>query len=167
MANINKNDKKINLIINKLSNVLEQLCANDSKINTNNVTILANNIKKEAINLFNLRSLPKISFNHYLNKSIGLLTKESSTVIYSLIILDRFISRGIILNKYNIYLCFFISFLISVKINEDKVYNDYVYAKLGGIDVKTLITLEKIYLDVIDYDIIVNEEDFKMYKSNF
>ena len=165
----NKYETKFSSIINRICQVLEQLCT--VSINTKPIIPMDSNLNNHfllnAINLFNLKTLPNLSFKEYLEKSIVSLTNEENTIIYSLIVLDRFISSGIILTKYNLFLSFLVSFLISVKINEDKIYADNVYAKLGGIDLKTLSTLEKIFLDVVGYNIIVSEEDFKIYKSSF
>ena len=75
-------------------------------------------------------------------------------LVYKLII--NYPNLNIINNK-NIILIYFISLIISIKLNEDKIFNNNDYAVIGGISVKLLLNLEFIFLDLINFNVLINE----------
>ena len=167
-------DSKIILLLNnnlgeiyasKISYILKRInMKNESqKLSYSN----SNSCKAKHLKYFELLSAPALSFEKYLNKLVFPLTSDSSTIVYSLILLDRFINSGLIINETNQHLSFFISFIIATKLQEDLIYEEHIYCKYGGLTKLALAKLEKIFLESIDYNIYVTAKEYNFYLKNF
>ena len=89
---------------------------------------------------------------------------EDSTLIIALIYIDRIcIKKGITLTQYNIHRLLFTSILISIKYNEDIIYDNLYYSKIGGVPKAELSKLENEFLKMIGFDLFVSEEVYKKY----
>ena len=56
--------------------------------------------------------------------------------------------------------------VITVKFYDDNFYENKIYAKFGGISTKELAFLEKEFLKMIDFDLMVDRDTFdKFYKN--
>jgi len=59
-----------------------------------------------------------------------------------------------------------VSFYSAIKLNEDYLYKDTYYAKLGGFSIKNLGESETEFLSNINYDIFVSSLEYFEYYSN-
>ena len=120
-----------------ISLILEEL------INQNrNLNIYTKKVYDQSKMVFSCHKKPKISLLDYINRIIKYTYLEKSTLIISLIYLDRICQNDILLTDYNIHRLLFISIIISIKMNEDRVYaNDY-YAQVAGVPLKELNNIE-------------------------
>lgn len=108
--------------------------------------------------------IPKISIFDYLLRIQKYSEIENSTLIIALIYLDRIlIKKEIKLSKYNIHRLLFTSILISIKYNHDCINKIIYYSKIGGVQIKELIILEKEFLKIIDFELFVSDEMYKKY----
>ena len=73
--------------------------------------------------------------------------------------------KGITLNKDNIYRILFTAILVSIKYNEDVIYDNLYYAKIAGLPVKEINYLERKFLEIINYDLFVSDELFQKYNE--
>ena len=139
-ANNNENlvSNKLKVVIEKLSSVLYNLVVSNQQ-DINNSTNNYNN-NNSSISSFDLKSTPNISLENYILR-ITIYSKISeSTLICALVLLDKFISNTKIeLSFNNIYLLILSSIQAAMKVNEDIILNDFNYAFLGMINIKTLI----------------------------
>ena len=107
---------------------------------------------------------PKISLFDYLFRIQKYSEIENSTIIISLIYLDRICSKkGIKLTKYNIHRILFSSILVAIKYNEDIIYDTKFYSKIAGVSVDELKILEYSFLKIIDFQLFVSDELYKKY----
>ena len=82
----------------------------------------------------------------------------------ALIYIDRVcIRKGLTLTNYNIHRLLFTSILISIKFNEDIIYDNLLYSKIGGVLVAELNKLEHEFLKMIGFSLFVSEEVYKKY----
>jgi len=58
-----------------------------------------------------------------------------------------------------------LAIIISIKFLEDKYYKNEYYARVGGVSIKELNSLELEFLSLIDFNLFVNEELFFYYKQ--
>ena len=108
--------------------------------------------------------IPKISLFDYLLRIKKYSEIENSTIIISLIYIDRICKRNqIILTKYNIHRILFTAILISVKYNEDIIYDNSFYSKVAGVPAEELISLEKAFLKMIGFELFISDEIYKKY----
>lgn len=122
------------------------------------------NVYKNEISPFVHEHVPKISLFDYLSRIQKYSEIENSTIIISLIYLDRICSKkGIKLTKYNIHRLLFTSILVAIKYNEDIIYDTKFYSKIAGVSVKELKILESSFLKIIDFQLFVSDELYKKY----
>ena len=122
----------------------------------------SNNHKDNS--LFTRQQIPKISIFDYLLRIQRYSGIEESTMIISLIYIDRICKKkGIVLSKYNIHRLLFIAILIAIKYNEDIIYDNLYYSKIGGITKKELLILENEFLKLIDFNLFVSNKMYHKY----
>ena len=90
---------------------------------------------------------------------------ENSTLILSLIYIDRLCENNITLTKFNIHRILFAAILIAVKYNEDSFYENSYYAQIAGIKNKELKVIEYTFLELNDFNVYVNKAEFERYKQ--
>ena len=129
--------------------------------------ISKNNESKPSKNenlAFNTRHVPKITIFEYLLRIKKYSKIENSTIIISLIYIDRICKKNqITLSKYNIHKLLFTANLISAKYNEDIIYDNSFYSKIAGVPAGELMNLEKSFLKMIDFELFISEEIYKKY----
>ena len=134
-------------------------------------TIIKDNKKqkksqKDFDKIFNHSQDPEISLFDYLSRIYKYSLINDSTLIISLIYIDRICkNKGFKLTKNNIHRVLFSSILTSIKFNEDKVYPNSFYAKIAGISVKELNKLESAFLKFINFKLFVSDEIYNLYSS--
>ena len=122
------------------------------------------NKHKKDHSLFSHKNIPKISLYDYLFRIQKYAEIENSTIIIALIYIDRICNKkGIILTKYNIHRILFTSILISIKYNEDIIYDNLFYSKIAGVPVNELNLLEKEFLNTIDFALFVPDTIYQKY----
>ena len=55
--------------------------------------------------------------------------------------------------------------VLAIKYNEDDYYSNKYYAKVGGINLDELNSLEYNFLILLDFDVFINEETYEKYKE--
>jgi hypothetical protein len=108
--------------------------------------------------------IPDISIYNYIYYIYSYLNLEISSIVLSLISINRLLERTKDqLSKNNFYKLFITSCLLNSKLNEDPFYDYEFYALAGKIDKNELIFLEKEYFEMIDYKLFVNDEVYQRY----
>ena len=90
-------------------------------------------------------NIPNISLFDYLFRIQKYTGIENSTLIIALIYIDRIChKKKLTLTKFNIHRLLFTSIIASIKYNEDIIYNNLFYSKIGGIT-ETNFNIKTIY----------------------
>ena len=166
MSDINENIKKIfktrefrNILINTLSSILTDICKE------NDIPPLYNN--ERIIPFLTKRNNHSLSIKTYLENLVKVTQIESSTLIAMLIYIDRLCEiNNFVVNSLNVYRIIFSSFVIAIKYNEEKDFNNEFFSKLAGMSLTEMNLLELIYLNLIDYKLYISDEDFLNYYEN-
>ena len=152
------NEKSEIIIINKISDLLSNICDENTK------TI--DNEKNPFIKPFLSKIIPQISIKDYLERLYKYSRINSSTIILILIYIDR------ICNIHKFKLTYFIihklilaSLIIAIKYNEDEYYSTKFYAKLGGVSKSEMIFLEFNFISLIKFNLFVKNELFNKYND--
>ena len=141
-------------LLKKIADTLSMIITQNKK---------SKNYKSEIIPFID-KHVAKISLFDYLFRIQKYSEVENSTIIISLIYLDRICSRkGIKLTKYNIHRLLFTSILVAIKYNEDIIYGNKFYSKIAGVAVDELKILEISFLKIIDFQIFVSDELYQKY----
>ncbi len=166
MSDINENIKKIfktrefrNILINTLSSILTDICKE------NDIPPLYNN--ERIIPFLTKRNNHSLSIKTYLENLVKVTQIESSTLIAMLIYIDRLCEiNNFIVNSLNVYRIIFSSFVIAIKYNEEKYFDNKFFSKLAGMSLTEMNLLESIYLNLIDYKLYISDEEFVIYYEN-
>ena len=121
-------------------------------------------ITKTKKSPFDHDNIPKISLFNYLLRIKKYSRIENSSIIIALIYIDRICKKKkIVLTKYNIHRIILSSILISIKNNEDIIYDNLYFSKIGGVTPDELFKLEKEFLKIIDFELYVSDELYNKY----
>ena len=156
----NKETKNINLI-NSITKTLNTILEQNKKLK-NYKDIL----KKQISMYFSANTIPNISIKDYLIRIQNYSEMEKSTLILSLILIDKMCKKsGIVLTHYNIHRILFSSVLISIKYNEDSYFDNNFYSQIAGVKPNELKLLEYTFLEYNDFSIYVNDIEYEQYEK--
>ena len=160
---INSNSTEIenNKLIESISQTLCTILENNKKM-----ADYKEIVKKQSKVAFSANLIPKISIKDYLIRIQTYSNIEKSTLIFSLIYIDRLCHNSDVkLTYYNIHRILFSSILISIKYNEDSYYDNKFYSEIAGVKLKELKVIEYTFLELNDFNVYVNKAEFERYKQ--
>ena len=128
-------------------------------------------IKNQSQSVFSANFIPNISIYDYLERIKTYSKVEKSTLIISLIYIDRICNKAkITLTYYNIHRILFSAVLMSIKYNEDCYYDNKYYSQIAGVKLKELLILEYNFVKLLNCELYVNRElydKYQIYLDNF
>ena len=150
-------------VVASISVVLEMLVEDNEKNSEKLSAVIAE--QKELP--FYYHKIPKLSLREYLERICLYLEFSDSTLIVALIYIDRICEKkGILLTRKNIYRLLFTAILLSVKFNEDHRYKLDFCAKVAGVQLGELAEYEETFIDIMNFEFYVSEEEFFVYKNH-
>ena len=168
------NEKNVDKLLNLLTN--EQII---SFISNDIVQILIENKEKEKTNIIDendplySNKIPKIKIEDYITRFFTFSKMEISTLILTYIYIKRFIKKEhYIISFRNIFRLIMSCAILAIKFNENKVYKNSFYAKVGGFGVDDLNNLEYNIFSRLDFNLRVLDIEFyenvsKIYEDIF
>lgn len=148
-------------LISSISNTLNILINNN--INQDNYSKV---LLLQSYSPFSASQIPPISIEAYLERIFSYSKCEESSLITSLIYIDRIASIGnIMITPYNIHRILFTSVLIAIKYNEDKIFKMNYYANIAGVSEKELRCLESVFLGAIKFNLYIDEKEYEEYSN--
>ena len=156
-SNQELHNKIIQSIVSSLQEIIKESIESNPNIN----------YKLNKKDIF-LNIIPNITLEQYLNRIFKYTKMEISSLIISIIYIDRFVAANkYVLSYYNIYRLLLTACLLSIKFNEDIQFNMKSYAEIAGIPVELLNQLEIIMFILIRFKLYVKEEDYITYFNYF
>ena len=138
-----------------ISELLTEICE-ERKSNLDSKSIL--------LKPFVSKKIPNISLSDYIERLLKYSKTFNEIMIIILIYLDSIcIKHKINLNYYNIHKFILAAFISAIKFHEDDYYSISYYAKLGGLSKKEAINLEYEFLNLINFQLFVNQELYEKY----
>ena len=148
-------------LIKAISQALTSILENNKKLK-NFKEILKNQGKM----VFSANLIPNISIEDYLIRIQTFSNMETSTLILSLILIDRLCQiSNLTLTYHNIHRIIFSAILISIKYNEDNFYDNKFYAEIAGVKLKELQLLEYNFISLLNFNIFIQDEIYDKYKQ--
>jgi hypothetical protein len=153
---INENSEK--KIIEKISDLLSNICDENDKKHKNESN---NNLMKPFIS-----NNPSISIKDYLERLYKYCHISTSTIILTLIYIDRLCNiNKFKMTYYNIHKLILSSMVVAIKYNEDSYFSMIFYAKIGGVSKTEMIYLEFYFVTLIKFNLFVKNELFNKYND--
>ena len=122
-------------------------------------------IRDQSRQAFSGNIIPSISIKDYLIRIQTYSNIERSTLIISLIYIDRFCNKAkVTLTQYNIHKILFSSILMAIKFNEDDFYDNKYYSKIAGVKLKELKVLEYDFIKLLNCELYVSRDLYDKYE---
>lgn len=150
----------------KKSVIIHSIAINLTDLITENLrNIKSHYIKKD---IFYVTNLPMISIIDYLNRILKYSEINISSIVLAVIYIDKMCEQQrYVLSQHNIHRLILSACLISAKFNEDKVFNNSYFAKIGGVSVKEVNQLEYEFYVLLDFKLIVDKGYYDKYLHYF
>lgn len=154
--NENKNSVSYNISVTLMQLISENMQKDSYKEKLN----------KQKKQIFTSKTIPKISISDYLLRITKYANVSDEILIIALIYLDKLCKKNkLMLNSYNVHRLLFISILISIKMNSDKIYKNIYYSKISGINPKELCLMEYEFMHLSGFMLNIKKEIYEKYKS--
>ena len=145
-----------------ISNILSEIMEEEEKLNNNHKFTTIN----RSVDIFAGKRDPSISIHEYYERLIKYTKLENFTLIISLIYLDRiFEMDNVVIKIINAHRLILASVFLAIKFNEDDLYDNKFYARVGRVKLEELLKIEETYLQKINYSLFVHESIFAKYES--
>ena len=108
-----------------------------------------------------------MKFETFIQKIVYILDFDDNLLILSLMVLDKFLTSKIILSQSNVHKVFFICLMETHKFFDDNTFTNKDYAKMCGVSVDELLNMEIYFLECINFNLFIKDDEFKKYKDNF
>ncbi len=150
-------DQKIpNLKSNKLEFIISEILTEISSQNSE--------VEFNPDDPFSRQNPSKVTLQYFFGRIRRYSQIEKSTLIIILIYIDRVcITSGIILNPHNIHRIILGCLILAIKYNEDVYYNNEYYAKIGGVPLDEINTLEYKSFELIEQNLFISDDIFEKY----
>lgn len=109
---------------------------------------------------------PNKPINEYFQRIIKYAKPEPSSLIISLMYIDKICdTTTLLLSYHNIHRVILSSIVLAIKYNEDDYYSNTYYAKVGGITLEELNGLEYQMLQGLEFNTFVDAVNYSKYES--
>lgn len=149
-------------VIQVIADVLQEILVdNSSKIGTPMEMLPSEDGTK-----FYSRKIPSISLKDYLSRIIKYTRIELPSLILAMCYIDRMASsKHVVLLPINIHRILMIACVLAIKYAEDEVNPNSYYAKVGGIDLKSLNELEYLFFKCCNFKMHIGGELYAKYQD--
>ena len=106
----------------------------------------------------------KVTLQYFFGRIRRYSQLEKSTLIIILIYVDRMcITSGIILNPHNIHRLILGCLILAIKYNEDVYFNNEYYAKIGGVSLDEINSLEYASFQLMEHNLFISDDIYDKY----
>ena len=109
--------------------------------------------------------LDKYDIEDFIYRCYKMLGFDSNLMILSMMNLDKLLANNFILNSTNVHKAFSTCMMETQKYYDDESFTNKVYAKTCGIPTEELLELELEFMNYIDFNIYIKDEEFFKYKK--
>lgn len=146
-------------VVRVLATVLERLVAANEQISSSRPT------DQSQITKFHALKAPGISVLAYLERIHKYASCSTECFVLALIYIDRLIQKNnFFLTELNVHRVVITAVLLAAKFFDDAYYNNAYYAKVGGVMVQEMNSLEVEFLFRINFSLHANPEVYSKYQ---
>ena len=111
--------------------------------------------------------ISKMEIDEFIERIVNYLNIDNTLLVLSMMMLDKILANNFILTERNVHKVIFICFMETQKFFEDENYKNSDYAKVCGISVNELLLMEVSFMELINYNMFVKEEEYIEYNKTF
>ena len=109
--------------------------------------------------------LEELSIQDFVVLCYKSLCFDAHMMILAMMNLDKILAKNFVLTEKNVHKTFFICMMEVHKFFNDVTFRNNDYAKLCGISTKELLQLELEFMDFVDYNMNITEENYFAYEK--
>lgn len=139
---------QINDYLKKLNKIFADLPKNRKVVKTKSSDI--------SSEIFDNTVKSSLSIKEYIERIVVNSELSSGAFFDSLRLLKKFLLKYKHKNfsLENSHKLIFISILTAIKLNDDTIYPDHLYALIGGVKTSNIVTLEYVFFETIEYSFL-------------
>ena len=112
-----------------------------------------------SISYFCSQAEPKITIDNYLNRIAEYTNCSPACFVVAIIYMKRLAQPITVLSVHRLLLT---SLLIATKFHDDTFYSNEYWSRIGGLTLKDLNQMERVFLHHINYRLFVSHDEFCM-----
>ena len=122
---------------------------------------------QEYRNCFHARKPPSVSLHKYLERLSDYMKCSEECYVLAMIYIERLMKAdcALTLNSLCVHRLILSAVAIAAKFFDDKYYKNSYYARVGGISVQEINTLERNFLFIIDFNLYVSDKQYSDYHN--
>ena len=115
----------------------------------------------------NMEIISKMEIDEFIERIVNYLHIDNTLLVLSMMNLDKVLSNKFILTENNVHKMIFMCFMETQKFYEDESYKNKDYANVCGVNVDELLLMEVSFMEIINFNMFIKDEDFQNYYKNF
>lgn len=121
----------------------------------------------EKLTVFDSSVIPPVTIEAYVGRLHKHFLCSDKCFLAALVYIDRLLRFGKIraLTARNVHRIALTSLLSAVKFLEDGFYSNSYYAKCGGITLKELNRLERVFLRKVEFQLYISDTEYRVYEG--
>jgi hypothetical protein len=159
LASTQFGEHEVHEIATAVGCILAQVCATNEK---------AGSIRNQPKSRFVALDRPTVSIQSYIARVAQYSRNNAQAFILALIYIDRLIQRNptFLITSLNAHRLFLTAIMTAAKFSNDFYFKNSFYAKVGGVSLEEMNSLELEFLFRIHFDLFVPESTFMQYRQN-
>ena len=154
--------QKIKNIKNNSLSILETILDYTSTLKKRTPSVFDNHSDINVV----LSNLDNYDFEDLFRFCVKIFKINDNLLVLIMMYIDKIISNGnLILCEKNINKLFYTCLMITQKYYEDNSFNNKTYAKLVCISCDELLEMEMEFMNMINFELFIKDEDFEKYKE--
>jgi hypothetical protein len=123
--------------------------------------------QQESLTPFHCKFPPNVSIRDYLARICRYSNCSAGCLITSLLYIDRLIKRRplVVVSRLSCHRLMLVAIVLAIKFHDDTYYSNAFYAKVGGVQLKEFNSLERKFLQLIEWKLHVDDEEYNLYRS--
>eukprot|EP00928_Gymnodinium_smaydae_P002854 TRINITY_DN11043_c0_g1_i2.p1 TRINITY_DN11043_c0_g1~~TRINITY_DN11043_c0_g1_i2.p1 ORF type:complete len:329 (+),score=53.86 TRINITY_DN11043_c0_g1_i2:57-1043(+) len=110
--------------------------------------------------------LPRVTILSYMSRLHCFFKCSDSCFISALIYIERLCKKHavIVVNEYSVHRMMLTGLVVASKFHDDRYFKNEYYAKVGGITMTELNTLERTLLKLLNWDLHISPQEYDKYR---
>jgi len=128
---------------------------------------VANRPTRPKAALFHSANTPSMSIQDYLNRIRKYFRGCDECFVFALVYIDRLATAdsGMVVSALNAHRLLLIAVVLATKFHDDIHYSNEYYAKVGGMTLKEVNSLEKHFAETLSWKLHVGPEEYRFYHN--
>ena len=117
-------------------------------------------IKVASSSVFQSTTVPRVNLRDYLVRLLKYTKADESSLIFAAIYINRLLKTSTVqFNSLTAHRITLTALVLAIKYNEDDIFSNKFYSKVGGCKLNELRTYETVFCQLVKFNFFVTEEE--------